>query len=72
MVETWGMYYKKHYGSVMYIFHSKLVRLYSRVKGTDDRKDTYYEICPFSANYESVMFYSTGPMGSIPNTTFSL
>jgi hypothetical protein len=21
----------------------------------------YYEICPFPVNYESVMFYSTGP-----------
>ncbi len=23
----------------------------------------YYEICPFSVNYESVMFYDTGPWG---------
>jgi hypothetical protein len=34
----------------------------ARVFATDNRKDcAYYEIWPFSVNYESVMFYSTGP-----------
>jgi len=28
---------------------------------TVEKTLTYHEICPFSINYESVMFYSTGP-----------
>ncbi len=35
--------------------------LFELVKVTDDRKDVYYEICLFSVNYESVIFYTTGP-----------
>jgi hypothetical protein len=45
-----GAWTVKHYGFVKNRFRSKLV--YSIA---------YYEICPFSVNYESAMFYSTGP-----------
>jgi hypothetical protein len=37
------------------------VRLSKPIKVIDNIKDkAYYEICPLSVNYESVMFYSTG------------
>ncbi len=40
---------------------SKLVHLSKPIKVIDNIKDkAYYEICPFSVNYESVMFYSAG------------
>ncbi len=45
---------------IMYIFCCKLVCLSRPVKVTVEKTLTYHEICPFSINYESVMFYSTG------------
>ncbi len=46
----------------MYGFPGKLVCLSKPVKATDIKKTlAQYKISPFCANYESLMFYSTGP-----------
>ncbi len=46
----------------MYAFHSKLVPVQAN-KETDHYKEkTYYVICLFSINYESVMFYRQVPI----------
>jgi hypothetical protein len=47
----------------MYGLRNMLVCLSEPVQVTDNNKTTlaYYEICPFSVDYELVMFYRTGP-----------
>jgi hypothetical protein len=34
-------------------------------KNDNRKKLAYYEICPFTLNYESVMVYCTGPQGKL-------
>ncbi len=47
----------------MYRLRSKLVSLLAQASVFVQAKKTlaYYKICPFSVNYESKMFYGTGP-----------
>ncbi len=61
----------KNNGSIMYVFLSKLVCLpklaclSKPLKLTDNIKAlAYHKLCPFIVNYESIMFYSTGPSSS--------
>jgi hypothetical protein len=52
----------KHYGSVIFRFQGKLVCLLKPVIVTDGSTAlAYYDICPFSVPYESVMFYNKSP-----------
>jgi len=53
----------KNYASLIYGLRSKLVRLFvqARVYLSELKSLAYYEIWHFPINYESVMFYSTGP-----------
>jgi hypothetical protein len=66
---AWGLFYK-HFGLVMYAFHSKLVRLSQPMKATDNNKKQAYR--PFSVYYKSIMFYDTGPWSNICEKARSL
>jgi hypothetical protein len=37
------------------------VSLLAQASVSSQKALAYFEICPFSVNYESVMFYDTGP-----------
>jgi hypothetical protein len=50
-----------NYGCIIYGLSSKLVCFVQVIEKEAEKILAYYEICSFSANYESVMFYSTGP-----------
>jgi hypothetical protein len=54
----------KNYDSVIYGFRGKIVCLCTThwKRLTIEKALAYYEICPFSVYYESVMLYSTGPL----------
>jgi hypothetical protein len=60
-------YSMKHYKCVMRGSRGKLVCFSEPVEGTDNRSKTlaYYRICPFTENYEPVMFYRTRPKGKL-------
>jgi hypothetical protein len=45
----------------MYRLHSELVFLLAQAGVQAKKTLAYYEICPFSVHYESVMIYDTGP-----------
>ncbi len=53
----------KNYGSVIYGLRSKLVCLFVQAREylSEPKSLAYFEIWHFPVNYESVMFYSTGP-----------
>ncbi len=56
----------KHYGSVMYGLHSKVVFLFVQTSVFVQAicvcpSQNYYKTCHFSVNYGFIMFYSTGP-----------
>ncbi len=65
-----GAYTVKHYELEMSVFHGKLACLSKSVKVTGNYKKilAYHVICPFSLNYEFVMFYITGPWGRLSLT----
>ncbi len=63
----------KNYGFVIYGYRSKLVCFYNKVmylwlklEGT-----SLLQICQFTINYESIMFYSTGLRGQCCKTFLS-
>ncbi len=64
----------KHEGFVMYRLYSKILSLLAQASVCvypSQKAIAYYEICPFSVNYESVIFYDTGPWSAV-NGTFLL